>query len=474
MEKKQTHIACFGMMLLMVMAGLFFSGCIHYNARPMDADGNLEALSGRSLTDDGLHGFMDTNTPGGVTRWPLESWDFDRLSLAALYFNPKLEAAKAAYAEARAARDTAGERPNPSIGVTPAYNASTPSGSISPWILGINFDIPIETMGKRKFRQSEAQHLSEAALMQLAVAAWEVRFNLRQAMVDLWAVRKQALLFERKQVSAEALVRIGEAQLSAGDIDRNELMAVRFLLQQARIDCGKARGEAAGALLRLSVAVGISPHALDDVHIDFSDFETIPSKIPSADARRAALLNRADILSSLAAYEAKESALRLEIAKQYPDISISPGYEFDQDDNKWQIGFQLTLPIFNRNRGSIAEAEAKRKRAAAEFMSLQARVLGEIETAAVAFQTDRQQLITADEMLEQARQQADIALKQYAAGAVSKQTVLSSQLEETAAALARLDLQVKAQTSMGELEYALQTPLNTTAMPAVSVLMEEE
>ncbi len=474
MKKKQIYIARSGMILLAVLAGLFFTGCIHYNAKPMDAAGNLEALSGRSLTDDGLHGFVDANIPGGITRWPLESWDLDRLSLAALYFNPKLEVAKAAYAEARAAQTTAGERPNPSIGVTPVYNASTPSGSISSWILGINFDIPMETMGKRKFRQSEAQHLSKAALMQLATAAWEVRSNLRQAMVDLWAIRKQTVLFDRKLVSAEALARISEAQFSAGDIGRNELMTARLLLQQARLDCGKARGDAAGALLRLSVAVGLSPHALDNVGIDFSGFEIIPSIIPSADARRTALLNRADILGSLATYEAKESALRLEIAKQYPDVSVGPGYEFDQGDNKWQIGFQLTLPIFNRNRGRIAEAEAKRKSAAAEFMSLQASVLGEIETAAAAFQNDRQQLMTADEMLEQTRRQADVIRKQYTAGAVSRQAVLSSQLEEIIAALARLGLKVTAQISMGKLEYALQTPLDTVKMPTVSVLMEEK
>jgi len=27
-----------------------------------------------------------------------------------------------------------------------------------------------------------------------------------------------------------------------------------------------------------------------------------------------------------------------EIAKQYPDITLSPGYEFDQGDNKWSLG----------------------------------------------------------------------------------------------------------------------------------------
>jgi outer membrane protein TolC len=66
----------------------------------------------------------------------------------------------------------------------------------------------------------------------------------------------------------------------------------------------------------------------------------------------------------LAEYNASQSALQLEIAKQYPDIHLNPGYEFDQGDNKWSPGLTVTLPILNQNKGPIAEAEAKRTEAA--------------------------------------------------------------------------------------------------------------
>jgi len=290
---------------------------------------------------------------------------------------------------------------------------------------------------------------------------------VRQAMVDLWAARNGRSLSERKLAAASALARIMEARYEAGDIDRSELMGARLLEQQARFEFEEAAGASEKAQIHLAVSTGLASNGLDNVEIDVSAFETIPEEIPAADARRSALLNRADILGALATYAASESALRLAVAGQYPDIDLGPGYEYDQGDNKWAIGFQWTLPLLNRNRGPIAEAEAKRRTAAAEFTALQSTVLGDIESAAVVFRADRRRVTAADEMLEQARQQAGVVGMQYSAGAVSKQEALSSELEEISADSIRLDSMAAAQTSLGELEYALQTPLDATPLPAI-------
>jgi len=463
------HSKLSGWILLPILTGaLLAAGCVHYEARTLDAADNLEALMGRSLSDPGLRRFIEANMSRTPTQWTQTSWDFQRLTLAALYFNPELAVAKAKLAEAEASRITAGERPNPVVGLSPGYNFSTPSGeNISPWILGISFDVPLKTAGKRGLQIAVARHLSDAARMQLAGTAWEIRYNVKQAMIDLWAAGERAGLSRQKLAAVLALVRISEARYAAGDIDRSVLMNSRLLEQQARFESAEAGGESDKALIQLAVSAGLASHALDDVEIDFTGLETIPSEIPSAEARRSALLNRADILSALAAYAASESALQREIAGQYPDLSIGPGYEFDQGDNKWAIGFQLTVPVLNRNRGPIAEAEAKRQTAAAEFISLQSKILGDIESMMTAFQADCRKLKAADAILDQARQEAEVVEKQYAAGAVSKEALLSSQLEKISADSIRLDSRMKAQTSLGKLEYALQTPMDSTMLPAV-------
>ena len=83
--------------------------------------------------------------------------------------------------------------------------------------------------------------------------------------------------------------------------------------------------------------------------------------------RRLAALNRSDILGALADYAASQSALQLEIARQFPDMHIGPGYLLDQTDNKWTLGATLTLPVLNQNQGAIAEAKARREEMAARF-----------------------------------------------------------------------------------------------------------
>lgn len=47
--------------------------------------------------------------------WPLAEWDLNSLTLAAYYFNPKMDVARAKAAAAAASIDTAATKPNPSI-----------------------------------------------------------------------------------------------------------------------------------------------------------------------------------------------------------------------------------------------------------------------------------------------------------------------------------------------------------------------
>jgi len=49
---------------------------------------------------------------------------------------------------------------------------------------------------------------------------------------------------------------------------------------------------------------------------------------------------------------------KLEIAKQYPDINIGPGYTYEETHSFFTVASRPLFPLFNRNHGPIAEAEA--------------------------------------------------------------------------------------------------------------------
>ena len=174
-----------------------------------------------------------------------------------------------------------------------------------------------------------------------------------------------------------------------------------------------------------------------------------------------ALLNRPDILSNLSKYAAAESALRLEIAKQYPDLNIGPNYLLDTgQEHKPGVGISLTLPIMNQNQGPIAEAKARRDETAATFLSLQTQVIGEIDRSIAGYQAALHKLEVADSMLSEKKKQQESTQAQFNAGEVDRLALLSAEFELMTVVASRLDTLVQAQQSLGLLEDALQYPLD--------------
>ncbi len=175
--------------------------------------------------------------------------------------------------------------------------------------------------------------------------------------------------------------------------------------------------------------------------------------------RRDALLGRGDLKTLLAEYGAAQSALQLELAKQFPNISLGPGYEFDQGNNRYWINLRAELPIFNQNEGPIAEAAAKRAEVAARFDALQAQIIGEVDLAAASYRTSVKSMATADALhaaQKGRRQKVDRAFRQ---GEINLPTFLSSEVEFAAIELARFDALVQHRQSIGLLEDALRRPL---------------
>jgi outer membrane protein TolC len=213
----------------------------------------------------------------------------------------------------------------------------------------------------------------------------------------------------------------------------------------------------------LAIAMGIPVAGLEGVDFGWSDLDS-PAGAQSfslQEIRRDAVLDRLDIRRSLAQYAAAETDLQLQIAKQYPDIQIAPGYTYEERNNFFTLGVSITLPLFNRNQGPIAEAEAKRKEAAANFLQKQAQVIGDSERALAVYSAALNELAEADQSLRQL-QDTQLRMTQLAVavGEEDRLTLNGMQLESAAVARARLDALGRAQIALGDLEDAVQRPLS--------------
>jgi cobalt-zinc-cadmium efflux system outer membrane protein len=449
-------------------AFLLLPGCARFHSQPLSPGENAERLESRSLTNADLKLFLEKNLHRELASWPAETWDFDMLTLAAFYYQPSLEVARAQWAVARGGETTAAQRPNPSLNVTPGYDTTT---SIpSPWFPLATLDIPIETAGKRRLRRAQAAHLSEAARLNIATVAWQVRSNLRSSLLDFGAAGQRAALLEQQVSLQEQGIKLLDQQVQAGALADSAAAPFRIALVKTRLDLADAQQLRTQARARVAEAIGVPISALELAKLPSDPLKAPGSgaELASAEVQRAALQSRPDILGGLAEYAAAQSALQLEIAKQYPDVHVGPGYQYDLGDNKWSLGITLDLPILNQNQGPIAEATARRREAAARFNDLQARVLAEIGRAVQTLQIVEKSAVGFHALADEQAKRRDSTEAQFQAGAVERLDLLNAQTEFAAAELLQLEGQIKLKQALGALEDAVQRPLFGSAAAAPS------
>ena len=345
--------------------------------------------------------------------------------------------------------------------VTPSYDSQIP-GNYSPWLVPVTFDLPIETAGKRGKRLAEAEKISESARWNFVSAARQIRSGVRASLLDFTVADRRAELLQKQFAAQNEIVRLLQQRFDTGEISRTELATAQIALHKAQLDLSDAQSKKSDARSRLAQAIGLGEAALNGVDLNFDFSLHDAGKLTTAEARQIALRSRADILAALADYAAAEADLQLQVAKQYPDLHLGPGYAWNSGnagDNQWSLGVTLELPILDQNQGPIAEAEARRKLSAAKFIELQSQVIGEIDRAVAGWRVAGEQLKTGNDLLAVETAQQKSAQAQLAAGAADQLDSLTAQLEFGSAALAQLDNETQLQAALGQLEDALQSPL---------------
>ena len=442
-------------LITMLATICFLAGCAmqRYTPAPIVAGTTASQLQSRNLADAGLRSFEERNLGHGVSGWPPESWDLQMLSLAALYFNPAMDLARARLVTAEGAIVTARARLNPTFDFVP--------GVPTPYLLTQDFLLAIETAGKRGRRVQIAQNLDQAARFDLADSAWTVVMGVRLALLNhLVASRNLELLRSEQQVRQDQ-VAILEQILSVGEITRLDVDLARIELSKTQVAARAAEGQLADAKAALAAAVGIPVAGLEGADFSWPELDSPPaSESLSADqVQRDAVLNRLDVRRALAQYAAAEAAVHSEIAKQYPNFNIGPGYTYEERNSFFTVGFSTSPPIFNRNQGPIAEAEGRRQEAAAAFLQTQAQVIARSERALGVYTAAVKEVAETQSLYQLQEAQLQIVQQTIAAGADNRLSRDGVQIQLSILSRAELDALARAQRALGDLEDAVQRPL---------------
>ena len=451
--------------LMAIAVAMLLTGCARYRPEPLSPSASYAALESRSFgADPRLQSFLRASLPG-AGYGPVE-WNLGTLTLAALYFHPDLDIARSKLALARAGIRTARQIPNPTVNLSPLYNLDIPQPT--PWIVGGVVNFVVETFGKRRKRTERARALAESARWDLASAGWQVRGRVRTALLDIWAAQHRLALARRRlQLETELVAllqqRFAVGQASALDLERERVN--RAEIELAIRDVERAEAD---ARVQLATAIGVPVQALDGITISLAEFDAPPplgvTDASVAGLRRHALTSRTDILGSLADYKAADSALKLQIANQYPNLVIGPAYNWgaiEETAISNQVGIPLgfELPLFNQNQGPIAEAVARRRQAAATFNALQVQIIGQIDAAAASYRRALRTLSTANALVGDEQRRGGQVERSFHAGEVDRPTLVTAELELAVVEASRLDAKLAQIRAIGALEDALQQPI---------------
>ncbi|OAP87967.1 transporter, partial [Acidithiobacillus ferrooxidans] len=291
--------------------------------------------------------------------------------------------------------------------------------------------------------------------------AWQLRNRVRQRFLELFAAIEQIKVLKAETAVRSRMLELISQRFSVGESATFEVNSAQLALQRTQMALAAAKAHAASVRAALAEALGLPVGAIADTRFDFTSIDRLPAlqQLSTRTLERVALLHRLDLRRALAQYAAAEDTLKLEIAKQYPNINLGPGYEWEEGDSRWSLSLlSLTLPLLNQNQGPIAVAKARVTEESARFAALQAQVIGQVSQAVVGYRGAVQTLHTAQNLFTTQTKHQRMLDQRFAAGAIGSVAMLGGHLASLVAAQDRLAALYQAQQALGTLENALQRP----------------
>ena len=335
---------------------------------------------------------------------------------SALYRGGRLAVAIADTSAARAALLSARALQNPSFSAS--YSKSTPQ-------LHFNVDLPIELPGLRNARIASANASARAAdylfTYEKAAAALDADTTYTRAL----AASAHARLSRQNALVADTLLQMAIARRDAGDASDLEV-------ELARVNAGQMQNLATvdsvdltSTLIDLQTAMGvISTEAL------IAPADTLA--LPETSAGDSTAGTPLQIAAGLQSVTAAERNVQAQHRSVFGSPSLMAGIETREPGGTGNqilptFGFTIPIPLLDRNKGGIAQANAELRRARAQLSVTQ------LEYSAALTRMRRQRATalaraTRDRiLLESANRVASMSVIAYREGEFPLSNVLEAQ-----------------------------------------------
>lgn len=318
---------------------------------------------------------------------------------------------------------SAGQLPNPSLGVSGVRTLSCAGGMCDPTPYGINVSVADQGLlegaisRKRALREAVARRGLDASKADRADVERILVAQVKTQYVQTAAAQLQLSFKRDVAVSLKRAVEINRVRYPR-IIDEGVLARVEQEWLKAEQDVTRAQRDLRQQQIELLVMMG-TRGALPEIEVDT---DVLTARMPEALERldraalvREAIARRPDRRGALARQARADAALTLAKRQRVPDMTLSVFYQQQgagaaaPQPATVGVGVGLPLPLFYQQQGEIRRAEADREAATIQRVRVEAAVGGDVEAAINSFAAARE-IVTRYEsaLLERAKKARDI------------------------------------------------------------------
>jgi cobalt-zinc-cadmium efflux system outer membrane protein len=267
-------------------------------------------------------------------------------------------------------------------------------------------EFPIEALYLRPLRLKATAAENERASARLTQLALDLIRDTRQTFADLRLAHDQVSVAELAVKIREHIAKLAEARFKAGDASALDVSTARIDALRAQQDLIRIKTDVAVAEERLRNLTGLSGFSFALVP-EKTEFE--PPAIGGLEELVAeAIQTRPDAIAADQAALAAEERLRIARIGWVRFLGILDATSGRLTGHEFGPALRFTVPIFNRNQGGIARAEAELDQLNRRRLTIHNQIVQDVRTAFARYQQARSEL---ELLRRKTRPEADAAIR---------------------------------------------------------------
>jgi cobalt-zinc-cadmium efflux system outer membrane protein len=281
----------------------------------------------------------------------------------------------------------------------------------------------IESGGKRQKREQVQREVVQRTELERNLTEYRILYRVHLAYWSALGAARNFEILKETLSNFERIVQYHRDRVREGAMAEADLLRVQLEYERLALSMQTSEQEAIRARTRLFQEMGVP----DPGPVILTEHLEALQEIPSADLETA-VQNRIDLQLARRVKAQAEANVELQRANAKPDPEFLAGYKRSNQFNTILAGFQINLPIRNRNQGQITSAVAEVKAADSSMRAAAIAAETEISAARTTYESRRRMITEAfPPLLAKASEGSRIAQAAYREGGLDLLRLLDAE-----------------------------------------------